>query len=755
MKQRGYSIVIVSYKSNRETLGCLSYFGNLKGVEVVVVDNGKSKNLKKGLRKISPDIKYIRNVKNTGYGGGNNLGIKNSNGKFVLILNPDARIDRENADKLLAFMLKNKKSAVAAPRLFSDEELETPTVHGYSELTPLKGIFALSFINKVFPNNKVAQQFYRPLQNSSRGIKVDAVQGSVVMVNKELFLEAGGFDEKMFLYFEEYDLGKRLKKLGYSEHVVNESVAYHQENSSESKTPDKIFQNSRFYYFKKYFGLLPALLVEGFCRFSKFDVMFLLVFALGIFLRFFRLEENFTLHGELGHVYVELKNYMVRGILPLVGPQTSHPWMRFGPLYYWLMIPIFKYSKFNPFTPALFMASMSSLVILLNYIYVSKWMTKGSALLTSLIVSVSAPFIQLSQASMFFSLVLVLFFPFFHFFMKSLTKKKYLFAVFLIFGLMLNFHLSVLILIPPMFFCYLVLGYLKSKVFWKYFTWGMLIPVLPSLVYDAKNGFQMTKNIFLWIPYRIAGFLGFYPKNNATSDVISSNIKSLYDFIASIFTVQNQELGLIIFILVISGFFYFRSANLNARNKKLIKLFYLFLLLGYLSIFVHGKPPLHYYLPVFFIPILIIGLFLELSSNKIRFLLITVLLFAVFSSLKWSFSIYWLFMSGSHIDNGSVPYLLQKKLSDGIIKDAGSLPYNLKRMGKDDQFGGDFAENYQYLLWYLGNEPVKVGEVRIRGNSDAILTYTIVEGEFELPNQDLIFTEGGVKVYKSLLRSRI
>ena len=88
-----------------------------------------------------------------------------------------------------------------------------------------------------------------------------------------------GFDKNFFLYFEEFDLCKRVKEVGWKIYMVPDAVVEHDWEPSE-KTPDsKYFAESRFYYFRKHYGIIWAIVVEFFARLSK-KVAFILLLLL-------------------------------------------------------------------------------------------------------------------------------------------------------------------------------------------------------------------------------------------------------------------------------------------------------------------------------------------------------------------------------------------------------------------------------------------------------------------------------------------
>lgn len=78
------------------------------------------------------------------------------------------------------------------------------------------------------------------------------------------------------------------------------------------------------------------------------------------------------------------------------------------------------------------------------------------------------------------------------------------------------------------------------------------------------------------------------------------------------------------------------------------------------------------------------------------------------------------------VEDGFIPYNLIEKTAYFIVKDSQNKSIQIKRVGLNDNFGGDFAQNYQYLMWKAGNEPVKIGDLAIK-NIKPEIVYTIIE----------------------------
>jgi len=160
-----------------------------------------------------------------------------------------------------------------------------------------------------------------------------------------------------------------------------------------------------------------------------------------------------------------------------------------------------------------------------------------------------------------------------------------------------------------------------------------------------------------------------------------------------------------------------------------------------IAFFLHGDAPIHYFLPVLTLPLIIMAefmfTFLKLNKrmsfgNKLIFIFTLLLIIQNFLA--------------GHIGTNKiqktnlVDYVDLKVASKTIVKDAEGDAFSITRVGDNDNFNGDFAQNYQYLMWLYGNEPVGVGARK------TILTYTIFEKNYP---RRVTFDLGKIKIVKN------
>lgn len=455
---------------------------------------------------------------------------------------------------------------------------------------------------------------------------------------------------------------------------------------------------------------------------NKKNVFLIFIVFISLFLRFYRIEENFIFTGEVGHNLLEIKKAYINKQIPLLGPPTSHPWLYFAPLFYWIYGPILILSNFNPLSHAYFGAFVSFLIVIVNYLVIVRYFNKTIALLSSFFIAISPLFLEFSRAGRFFSIVtLLVYFFIYYLFEVILRKKNKFFHLGIILGSMFSFHFTPIMLIPFTVSVFIISKFnvLKKQIF--LFIAGFILPMLPFIFYDVTHSMSMTKNIILWIPYRILGFIGLYPKNNISMSAIKYSFDSYTDLIVKSFTVLNPALTIIILIILIILIISRDKINIVNKLNLEYKIILLWFIWGCIAVFVHGSPPIHYFVPILPAPIIIISSAISrLMEGRIIKHLIYILIFVTaLINLSFYFTDKWFYVSEKGIIEKPyyVPYSLQDEITNTILKDAKAKRFTLNRAGIYDYFEGDYAQNYQYLLWLKGNEPV----------NNAKLVYTIYE----------------------------
>lgn len=159
-------------------------------------------------------LRVISTRRNLGYGGANNQALVEARGEFILILNPDAVLDPEALSIALKTFARDKTCVLVAPRALNTDGQDLFLGHGYPTLLALAGrsIKAL----RRFSNVRESMKRYelRELNPTESHQKTVCVSGCCMLIRHQAWRDCGGFNRSFFLYFEDYDLSLRLRKLG-------------------------------------------------------------------------------------------------------------------------------------------------------------------------------------------------------------------------------------------------------------------------------------------------------------------------------------------------------------------------------------------------------------------------------------------------------------------------------------------------------------------------------------------------------------
>lgn len=254
------SVIIVNYKSEKYLERCLSSLyravGDRISLEVIVVNNYPEETLEQV--KISfPEVKIIVNPKNSGFGGGNNLGAQKALGEYLWLLNPDTEIIEGSPAQILS-KLKSQPDlgAIGACLITEDRKIQE-----WSTGTEIN-LWNLIKNNLGFLSS-------RKIWESQNERECAWVAGTSLFLSKKLFLEIGGFDENIFMYFEDVDLCRRIrqngKKIVYypTLKILHKCGASWEGYTKENKRRQKQnYYNSMIYYFKKHRPYVEYLVVK-------------------------------------------------------------------------------------------------------------------------------------------------------------------------------------------------------------------------------------------------------------------------------------------------------------------------------------------------------------------------------------------------------------------------------------------------------------------------------------------------------------
>jgi GT2 family glycosyltransferase len=216
---RSVDVVVVNYNSGDFLTRCLaSLEPGLQGLdwEATVVDNASTDGSERHALAIPERIRLMRIERNAGFGTAVNRAAATSSRPLLLLLNPDAELVPGTVEALIAEFDRTPDCAVVGPRILNADG----TLQGSARRDPswLTGLFGRSTgLTRLFPNSALARRavIHPVLRDGEVSMPADWVSGACMLLRRATFDECGGFDQGYFLYWEDADLCRRLRRLGY------------------------------------------------------------------------------------------------------------------------------------------------------------------------------------------------------------------------------------------------------------------------------------------------------------------------------------------------------------------------------------------------------------------------------------------------------------------------------------------------------------------------------------------------------------
>ena len=251
------SIVILNYNAGQLLLDCVESIKNTdyKNYEIIVVDNASKDNSHKECKKKFPEIKLIENDKNLGYCEGNNVGLRQVEGKFVVVLNPDTLVESKWLKELVKGYHKFGDGIYQPKFLTTDNH---KILQGTGNMIQLFG-FGFSPNRNVIDNG----QFNKPEV-------VGYASGTCLFTSTAILQKLGMFDSFLFAYHDDLDLCWRAAMQDIKSYYIPTSIVYHPpEGFSFKWTAFKYYlleRNRQYcilthYSRKTYYKMLPALII--------------------------------------------------------------------------------------------------------------------------------------------------------------------------------------------------------------------------------------------------------------------------------------------------------------------------------------------------------------------------------------------------------------------------------------------------------------------------------------------------------------
>lgn len=217
------SIITINYNGLKDTCELI---GTLpledKSIEVIVVDNASTQDEATIIEERYPQIKVIRSKENIGFAGGNNLGIKAAQGKYLFFLNNDTLLKPQTSElrPLISRLESSPKTGLVCPKIKFSWGNQMIQFAGYTPLTPI------TMRNKAIGCGEVDHgQFDTPHLTPY-------AHGAAMMIKREVIEKAGLLPECYFLYYEELDWSMMIRRAGYDIWYEPACTIFHKESQT-------------------------------------------------------------------------------------------------------------------------------------------------------------------------------------------------------------------------------------------------------------------------------------------------------------------------------------------------------------------------------------------------------------------------------------------------------------------------------------------------------------------------------------------
>jgi len=269
------SLLIVSFNTAQRLCDCLQSLRKQTGevsFETIVLDNASRDGSADRVAAEFPEVRLIRSEANLGFGNGNNRALLEASGRYLVLLNSDALLPPTALALALAHMEADPQVGMGGGRLLAPDGSWQPSARRFPSL--LDEFLNLSGLAARFPQSRFFGRFDRTWADPAIPAEVDWVPGAFAIIRHDLVERLGLFDPQFFLYYEEVDLCRRIKAVGFNvqywpdlriSHIGGESSKTVEGVSFSAKGAQLSLWRirSQLLYYRKWDGWLTAALVKG------------------------------------------------------------------------------------------------------------------------------------------------------------------------------------------------------------------------------------------------------------------------------------------------------------------------------------------------------------------------------------------------------------------------------------------------------------------------------------------------------------
>ena len=246
------SIVIVSYNVRTFVAQCLDSVQiaseGINGLEVFVVDNASSDDTVGYIGSNYPWVRLIANDDNLGFSRANNIAIRQAQGEYVLLLNPDTIVAEPTLRECVSFLDAYPQAGGLGVRMHNADGTLAPESR---RAVPSPWVSLLKMLG-------FTKRYYMSHLSWDEPGRIEVVSGAFFMLRRKTLDQVGLLDEDFFMYGEDIDLSYRLLKGGW-ENWYHPSDIVHFKGESTQKSSFRyvhVFYQAMLIFFRKHYGHL-------------------------------------------------------------------------------------------------------------------------------------------------------------------------------------------------------------------------------------------------------------------------------------------------------------------------------------------------------------------------------------------------------------------------------------------------------------------------------------------------------------------
>ena len=259
-------VVLVNYNTAHLLERCIGQVRSASrglAVRVVIVDNASRDGSANFIREHLPDCVLIANATNVGFGRANNQALEFCNSPYVLLLNSDAFVFPDTLAKSVAYLNAHPRCGVLGVRLMNEADQGWYTGRDFP--SPWRNFLLQVGLARMPDTTPLPHDALAP---TGETWFCDWVVGCYYMVRREVIQQVGLFDPRYFLYFEEVDHCRAVKRAGWTVeclataraiHIGGGSAESEGELTAGARQISALQIESELLYFRKHNGLAGLL----------------------------------------------------------------------------------------------------------------------------------------------------------------------------------------------------------------------------------------------------------------------------------------------------------------------------------------------------------------------------------------------------------------------------------------------------------------------------------------------------------------